>query len=546
MCNIKWGTGAIVISLCIALLWSCGTIRPPEPRPASDGHIGSQEVTPPPAAIPEPVLQTPFLPPPKPAPPVETYTVVVSEVPVKELLFALARDAEINIDIHPDIEGQVTMNAVDQSLPQILDRLSRQIDLRYELQENSLVISPDLEFYKTYRVDYLNITRETESTFNVSTGVFGTEVGGSSGRRGGGGGQDRQTDSTTQVENAVSFRLWETITETITSIVTGSASVEEAQGSGLVIPQAESGLIVVRATGRQHEAIQAYLDKLITNVRYQVLIEATIAEVDLNDDYQAGIDWEFFNDGGTGADIVQDLTSGFVEDASLVATVFTGDIEVTVDLLQTFGNVSVLSSPKLMALNNQTAVLKVVENVVYFEVDSTTLTTTNAPSDTSFSTTARTVPVGLVMNLTPQISQDDTITLNIRPSISRVARFVPDPNPDLEEVPNLVPQIETREFESVLRLDSGQVGILGGLMLDTVNKQTTGVPLLSDIPGLGKLFTSADDKFQKSELVIFVRARVIRSPSLQADLADFRRFLPENQLPSGANLLPTYQDGVGQ
>ena len=119
----------------------------------------------------------PLLPEPSPVEPFERYTVVVNEVPVKELLFALARDAKVNVDIHPDIHGVVTINAVEQTLPQILKRISNQVDMRYEYEGDNLIISQDTPFLRTYKVDYVNLSRETTSTSTVSTQISATSGG---------------------------------------------------------------------------------------------------------------------------------------------------------------------------------------------------------------------------------------------------------------------------------------------------------------------------------------------------------------------------------
>ena len=170
------------------------------------------------------------------------------------------------------------------------------------------------------------------------------------------------------------------------------------------------------------------------------------------------------------------------------------DINVVVKLLRNFGDIKVLSSPKIMTLNNQTAVLKVVRNVVYFEVDvepAIVLAGGDAAQQVAVDTTAKTVPVGLVMTVTPQINENDAVTLNVRPTISRVSQFVPDPNPELGAIPNNVPQIQVQEMESVLQINNGQIAVLGGLMQDTVRQDSNSIPLLSDIPLLGTACSEA-------------------------------------------------------
>ena len=144
-------------------------------------------------------------------------------------------------------------------------------------------------------------------------------------------------------------------------------------------------------------------------------------------------------------------------------------------------------------------------------------------------TTAKTVPVGLVMTVTPQINENDAVTLNVRPTISRVSQFVRDPNPELlDTIPNNVPQIQVQEMEAVLQINNGQIAVLGGLMQDTVEQDSNSIPLLSDIPVLGdSLFRSRSNDYEKAELVIFLRPLVIRNPSLDGDLAGYRSYLEE-------------------
>ncbi len=529
----------ISVVLCAALA-SCA-IPPPDPREPSPGHIGTETPAPTTALdIPAPVAQIPILPPPSAAPPVETYTVVVNEVPVKELLFALARDAAINVDIHPEIEGLVTLNAIDQTLNQILDRISRQIDLRYEMRDDVLVIGPDLPFLKSYKIDYLNMARDSSSEVKTSTQVATT-----GGESGGGG-----NTSDTTVSNTSNHRIWETLATNILGILEeeGGGGDEGIPQSSTVIVSPESGLITVRASAREHEEIQRYLDLVMTNVRRQVLIEATIVEVLLDDRYQAGVDWAKLA-GSAGFTVVQSLLGGFTAAAGGATTgLFLNysdldagtPIDVTLQLLQEFGETKVLSSPKLMTLNNQTAVLKVVDNEVYFTVELEEDENENGTTDTTVTTQVNTVAVGLIMNVTPQINETDTITLNIRPTITRIREFKADPGTaliaarlgvtgnNLALVQNLVPVVQVREAESVLKVGTGQIAVLGGLMQDTTARNTDQIPVLGDVDVLGEAFKYNDRNYLKSELVVFLRPWVIRTPDIGADLRLLEPMLPEN------------------
>ncbi len=519
--------------LVMLFAWAAVACAPMQPAP-STGHLRAGKVESP-EAIPQPVSQAPVLPPPRPSAPSETYTVVVSEVPVKELLFALARDAELNVDIHPQIGGAVTLNAVDQTLDQILERLSGQVELRYERRGGTLVILPDTPYLRTYHVDYVNLSRETNTALDISNALAtgGGELGTGRGSAGG---------SDIKILNTTDNRFWETLGESINAMLErqdggGAAGGQGAAGSADVIVNAEVGVVTVRATARQHAIVADYLEQVMASARRQVIIEASIVEVRLNRNYQQGIDWQTLQD--TGFNFVQIspdfLTTNLSTEPFIQGTYEDGDFSATVSLLDEFGDTRVLSSPKLMALNNQTAVLKVVDNEVYFTVETDTQVNVNAPSLTTFDTTPQTVPVGVVMSVTPQIDEHDVVTLNVRPTISRVIDTVLDPNPALarEDVTSEIPVIRVRELESVMTVNSGQIAVLGGLMQDANQAADSGIPFLTDIPVVGEAFTYRSREFTKTELVVFLRPTVVHQASLDGDLSDFRPFLERSERSGG-------------
>ena len=165
---------------------------------------------------------------------------------------------------------------------------------------------------------------------------------------------------------------------------------------------------------------------------------------------------------------------------------------------------------------------------MYFTVRADTTALNQNSTTQTFTTTQNVVPVGFIMNVTPQISEGDIVTLNVRPTVTRIIGQVADPNPSLAaaKVTNNIPVTQTREMESVLRLQSGQTAILGGLMMDSFEGKTTGLPVASRIPVLGDFFAQRNDQAIKSELVIFVRPTVIRDASMDTDLAQYRRLMP--------------------
>ncbi len=525
----------LLAGIALAVLTACA----PQAPKNSPGHLNQSNLPPPPNDIPPPIaqMQMPPLPPPTPATPPEKYTIVVDEVPATKLLFALAREANYNIDIHPEIKGSVSINAIEQTLTQILERLSNQLDIAYEVEGDYIRVFPDEPILRTYKVGYVNMSRTSTGEVSVATQVAKTgsvDVGtGASADLGG-------NNSTTTIKNEAEHALWQRLEENIQAILDGNAKTGQNTKNNVII-NPEGGVLTILATRRQHIDIADFLDKVTESVQKQVLIEATIAEVRLGDQYQAGIDWQRID--GDFSYIQRNI------DASLSNTPFyainyanpnsvIGDISGSVRMLEEFGSVKVLSSPKLMVLNNQTAILKVVDNLVYFTVDVeiTEGTLTNV-GRTTYETQVSTVPVGLVMSVTPQIGDDDVVTLNVRPTISRVLNYKQDPNPLLAEagVVNAIPEIQVREIESILKVNNRDIAVIGGLMQDDSERNTSGVPVLSKLPVVGDLFSYRDDQYNKTELVIFLRPVVIKNASLEGDLSPFKNYLPNPQQPDNSS-----------
>ncbi len=520
--NVARRRALLVIASGVATFTAgCGTVQQFDPAPEHlrtiDGH----------RAVPPAVTQLPAPPAPVPRPPQETYSVVVTDVPVKDVLFALARDAGVNIDVSGDLQGNVTINAIDQTLPQILDRISRQASIRYSLENGTLVVIPDAPFWQSYRVDYVNLARSTEGEVTVATQI--ATAGGSVGEdeESGSGSNSESNGSKTVVKNLSDNSFWTVLGANLRQLVTGRSQGAEgaAEGADPVVVNPMSGMVSVQATSVQHQQIQAYLDQLSAGAKRQVLIEITVVEVDLNDQYQAGVDWaSVSSNGGLGKDgvsMISDLIGGNLA----AAPVFTGTynnfkadgsgFSATVKLLSQFGDTKVLSTPRIMALNNQTALLKVVDELVYFTLTSETIESTGpgiAPRTILTSVIYR-GPVGVVMSVTPQISDNGNVSLNVRPTLTRILDFVVDPAPRLQgsDFDNLVPQLHVSEIESLLEVADGQTVVIGGLMQDRSSRKTDGVPYLSRIPLVGDLFSFRNDEVKKSELVLFLRPTVIRS-----------------------------------
>lgn len=611
---------SIIFIICIAVAGCAHKTVVPPSKGHIDGSLSTQQnsqlanqnnVNA--APIPKPVRSNPQLPVPRATTNAQTYSVVVNEVPVKEILFALARESKLNIDIHPSIQGRVTLNAVDQTLPAILERLAKQVDLTYKMDGNVLYIAPDQPVLRIYKVDYVNINRDTKGFIGAAAEISGTGQAAITGASGSStsstSGNGANNSSRTSVDSISKNHLWESLIVNIKELLAetdkevivtrfGSTSESNTQNAGTstnpaittslaeaakaaneersqqrleyktlfaanVIANPETGVISVRATSKQHEKVQEFIDRVMGSARRQVLIEATIVEVRLSDSFQAGIDWSRVkNQGRDGFQFQQTLgpdatfSDGALSGAGLNAlgaptaagfvAGYIGNIAASITLLKQFGDTKVLSSPKLMVLNNQTAILKVVDNLVYFTIQAQISQSNGngAQNLQSFTTTPNTVPVGVIMSVTPQINDTEDVSVNVRPTVSRVVDRVQDPNPALSRtitdnngvdrqvaINSFIPVIQVREMESMLQLKSGNTAILDGLMQDEILKNTDKVPGLSDIPGVGAVFTGKNDANRKTELVIFLRPTVITNPSLESDeLQSYKQYLPAQQL----------------
>lgn len=493
------------------------------------------------------------------------YSIMVHNAPVRETLLGLAKSAKVNIDIHSNVDGNITLNAIQETMPSILDRICEQLDIRWSKKNNHILVELDTPYLKNYMVDYINMGRDLEAKVSTNTQIVtqsqitnnvNNTINNSSNNSNTV--NDNNNISSTLVKNKTNNNFWKSLEKNIKDILQetdkilpeGSSETEikienninnninnnyklnnknatnsidknnnyslikhsTFKEAASVIINQETGIISVRATHKQHQKINDFIQQVFNSAKRQVLIEATIIEVILNDNYQQGIDWKKITGFGAFSFIGNSLNNNNIN----LSYINDNDKTILVNLLETFGETKVLSSPHLAVLNNQTAMLKVVENYVYFNVKADTISTANVGTTTTYTSTPQTVSVGVVMSVTPQISKDNIVMLNVRPTITQIAYTVADPNPDLQKngIQNLLPVIDTREIESVLRIKSGQTAILGGLMKDEVNLKRSAVPILGNIPLLGEVFNNFNHSKKKSELIILLRPLVIKENQL--------------------------------
>lgn len=499
-----------------------------------------------PAPIPPPVLA----PPASNADSGRRYSVILDRpAPLRALLTRLAGDAGIDIDIHPQLQGQVSLHAIRQPLPRILDRLAEQADMRWRRERDTLVVEPDTPYLHHYTLDYVNISRQFQSTLNVDANISGGPASPTTASH-----TPQDNGSSTRIGSHAGNDFWHNLTRHLAVLlqedpdaVAGdsrlpapsgmprasaapqagrpadvwSRAPDEGEGGKLAV-HPETGVISVRATARQHRQVRTLLERVHRRAMRQVLIEATIVEVELSNHYQSGIAWDRLFDHFR---LIGNFPSGAGSPGA--SLIWKGaDLGAALRLLETFGRTRVLSSPKLMALNNQVAILKVVRDVPYFSIRVTrdyvgSRSRDNATPSYTYESKVHTVPEGIVLSVVPQIGASGRISLSVRPTITHITGYVPDPALQMMEarVESRVPEVQVRELESTLGLQSGEVGILGGLIQDRLMHDNRGLPWLARIPYLGVLFGSRDERTVKTELVVFIKPTLAGDPAALLEAA---------------------------
>jgi MSHA biogenesis protein MshL len=531
---------------------------------------------------------------------------VTDDVPLKDVLLELARLAKVDIDVDAGITGGVSLRATDRPFNEVIERIANMAGLRYNMKNGVLRVERDTPYVQIYSLDLLNTDRSANGSITTGGAVSGgsSSSGGSSG---GGSGSNSSITATSssdfweKFESSIAQILAYTPTQRSSAATTPAQQVpagqapasavappsdpqEEAKasisgsskaiikpaqatttapeptasptasaapavavvgaGGAFYVVNRQASTLTVSGTEKQHEMIRKFIASVVQNTSSQVLIEAKVVEVTLNDTYQSGIDWSEF--GGNSLKFEGDLTKsikGVTDNDVPMMTILkndflnTGiDLSAAVKLLDEFGTTRALSSPRLNAMNNQLAVLSFVENLIYFKVTLTsTPTTTSGTTTTQGTITAasekQSEPVGIILSLQPSINKDtDEITMSVRPTLKRFIKFVDDPGfkinlalalqtfdvttdvgKALAGTVSQIPQVETKELDSIVKVKSGQTLVIGGLLEDKVANTDAGVPYASEMPFFGNLFKYVDKKNTKKELVIFIRATIVGS-----------------------------------
>jgi general secretion pathway protein D len=441
------------------------------------------------------------------------FTIQLIDMPVEAVLQLLANDAALILQLNQAIPGNVSVSARELTLSNVLTQIALQVSMYWRIEDGVLHVWGDQPYTQSYAIDYLNLDRSTRSRVGLATQVgtinASTENSGSS----------IANSSETLLENAADHHFWQSVAIDLDGLVNRNRLLDNASYT----LNRDVGLITLHASAHMHSVLQDYLQKLNESAKRQVLIEATVVEVALSDSYNAGIDWQLLSSKLNGVSAAQvfsgspTVTADTVDRIppangllSIVQKSSAGAISATLNLLQQFGDVHILSKPRIIALNNQSSVLKVVDNRVYFTVN-VERQRSETKDEIITESQIHTVPVGLVMNVTPFIDKHGDVMLNVRPTLSRILGFVDDPNPELAlaNVRNSVPEIQVREMESMLRVQSGQMAIIGGLMQDTLEQNNNTLPGLASVPGLGWAFRQSSKQRKQTELLIVLKPTVL-------------------------------------
>ena len=437
--------------------------------------------------------------------------------------------------IEPGVHGRVNATLRNATLNEALDAIMP-AGATYQLKDGVLRIAPARLETRIFTLDYVALSRLGIASTVIQrrlgnsglggsgqSGGLGNAGAGAAGQGGFGGGLGGGADviSATSVAD-----VWEEIRVAVdaltfdTPAAGSTASGAGAAGLGMsggrpwsrtapdgqrVIISAMSGTITVTSYPNRLDQIEHYIKTFEASIQRQVLIEAKIVEVNLDRNFEFGIDWNVVASNGAAK-----LSSGTTRSGSNVELTLNGggtQISAVLTALSSQGDVTVLSSPRVSALNNQRAVFDVTTGEIVFNVTQTPIT--DAQGRTTFQTTVNPtqINVGIVLDVLPQIGADNTVTMNIRPVVTSVARTASFNNS--AGTVSQIPVIDTRESDTMARLRAGETIIIGGLMQNRHEKVKSGIPVLRSIPLLGRLFTRTVDIERKAELVIFLTPTII-------------------------------------
>jgi MSHA biogenesis protein MshL len=552
---MPWVLAAVAVALTL-LLSACATSQPPAPSSAAkllpEIRQGLAEPSKPAAEVVPPEVSRELLPPAdlsvsklagKPTEP--RFDLNVVGLPVAQVFEALARDTRYSIAVDPELKASVTVSLKDVTLIEALETLRDLYGFEYRVQGSRIFVQQPVLQTRVFQVNYPVTSRSGRSDLRVTSGSITQSAGsGQPGTPGssapqtppGTGAQASQESSrvTTQTRN----ELWGEIEASLKLLLAPDAA--HPNGRQLIVSP-QSSVIVVRAMPAEMRQVESYLRAMQVNVEREVMLESKIIEVTLTDTSQTGVNWSAFHAGtgvrGSAGMITPGATltpSGLLSDALLtampgtsvsqptpgVAPLFglafqTASFAALMEFLQTQGNVQVLSSPRIAALNNQMAVLKVGTDDFFVTGITTNISSSTAANGAAIITPTITVQPffsGVALDVTPQIDDDGNIILHVHPSVSSVTERSQEVDlGNLGKYTLPLASSTVSETDTLVRVRDGNIVAIGGMMNANRSDTRAGVPGAADLPWLGHLFSSTQHSQTKQELVILIKPTVVHS-----------------------------------
>ncbi len=513
--------------------------------------------------------------------------VKVKDVDIKDLLLALTADTDISLIIDPDVKGIIPiLDVKDITLGKLLNYVLPQLGLAYSWDGKILRVFKARLETRVFYLNYIAVAREGERNVSYSTrstvggggmGAMGG-VGGVGGVSGGvtgmggfaGGGSGAEAQSTTNIKTKTETNIWNDLVSGLEAIVFGkstggaekakvpeSYSRSDEEGRRLIVSP-QTGVIMITDYPKKISQAAHFIESLEGSSQRQVWIEAKILEVILDQKHQMGVNWNAVLNPGerflgllpstdtvmypstsldTRKPVNQDLSSSY---GSFQYGVTNNKIDFILDALSRQGQLKVLLSPRLSALNNEKAVIRVVREEAFFNLYTLT-TIAQAGAVTAPSINLQIVPVGIMMDIIPQISPSGEITLSINPDISELVEIRTFQS---QGAMATQPVIDRRSIDTVAKVKDGQTIIIAGIIKERKKEELRGAPFLMKIPFLGTMFRRTEQSVERSELVILITPTLMVGKKIQELSDEERKRVEEAVKPFHFGDIEPWKEGV--